>query len=83
MEFAKVCSVFDSMEETSSRLKLTELLAELFKEVNENEVKKLVYLCQGRISPPHTGIELGIGEKFAEQAICLASGATISEVEKT
>ncbi len=82
MEFAKICAVFDAMEETSSRLKLTELLAELFKEVNENEVKKVVYLCQGRISPPHTGIELGIGEKFAEQAICLASGAGINQVEE-
>ncbi|MDP3742473.1 MAG: ATP-dependent DNA ligase [Candidatus Micrarchaeota archaeon] len=82
MQFSKVCLVFDAMEETASRLALTDLLAKLFSETDKTEVKKLVYLCQGRISPQHTGIELGMGEKLAEQAISLASGAKAEEIEK-
>ena len=82
MQFSKVCLVFDAMEETASRLALTDLLAKLFGETDQTEVKKLVYLCQGRILPPHTGIELGMGEKLAEQAISVSSGATVEEIEK-
>ncbi|MFH1247397.1 MAG: ATP-dependent DNA ligase, partial [Candidatus Micrarchaeota archaeon] len=82
MEFSHVCIVFDTMEETASRLALTDLLAKLFAETDKSEVKQLVYLCQGRISPSHMGIELGMGEKFAQQAIALASGAKINDIEK-
>ncbi len=81
MEFSKVCRVFDAMEETSSRLKITDLLADLLKETDKSEVKQLIYLCQGKIAPSHAGIELGMGEKFAEQAISIASGASVEEVE--
>lgn len=82
MEFSKVCKIFDTMEATSSRLALTDLLAKLFEETHKSEVKKLVYLCQGIISPPYTGIDLGMGEKFAEQAIALASGSKLKDIEK-
>ncbi len=82
MQFSKVCLVFDAMEATASRLALTDLLAKLLGETDESEVKQLIYLCQGRISPQHTGIELGMGEKLAEQAISLASGAKVEEIEK-
>lgn len=77
-----MCVVLDTMEQTSSRLELTSQLAKLFEETEKNEIKQLIYLCQGRISPSHTGIELGMGEKFAEQAISIASGAKIGEIEK-
>ena len=83
MEFSKLCKVFDTLEETRSRLELTKLLAQLFEEVDKSEIKKVVYLCQGRISPAHTGIELGMGEKLAEQAISLASGSKVEDVEKS
>ncbi len=82
MQFSLVCSVFDTMEETTSRLELTNLLAKLFAETHKSQIKQLIYLCQGRILPPHAGIELGMGEKFASQAISIASGAKIQEVEK-
>ncbi len=82
MEFSRVCAVFDTMEQTSSRLQLTDLLAKLFQETEESEAKHLAYLCQGRISPSHTGIELGMGEKFAQQAISIASGTSVVEIEK-
>lgn len=83
MEFALLCSVFDEMEKTRSRLELTKLLAGLFEETSKSEAKKVVYLCQGRISPPHTGIELGIGEKLAEEAIARVAGISAKEVEKS
>ncbi len=82
MKFSKVCTVFDAMEVTSSRLALADLLAKLFEETDKNEIKKLVYLCQGVVLPPHSGIDLGMGEKYAEQAISIASGAKVEEVEK-
>lgn len=81
MEFSKVAAVFDAMEATSKRLEITDMLAKLFAEVNTIELKKIVYLVQGRIAPSHVGVELGLGEKLALQAISKVTGKSEKEVE--
>ncbi len=81
MEFSKVAAVFDTMEATSKRLEITDMLAKLFADVNTAELKKIVYLVQGRIAPSHLGVELGLGEKLALQAISKVTGKSEKEVE--
>lgn len=81
MEFSKVAAVFDAMEATSKRLEITDMLAKLFADVNTIELKKIVYLVQGKIAPSHAGVELGLGEKLALQAISKVTGKSEKEVE--
>ncbi len=82
MRFSELARVFRKMEETTSRLALTDELAKVFKEARPGEIRKLVYLCQGIVRPAHEGIELGMAEKLAVRSISLASGKGPEEIEK-
>ncbi len=81
MEFLFVARIFDKFEKTASRLAITGELATLFKAAGKSEVRELAYLCQGELLPPHKGIQLGIGDKLAQQAITIVSGKNESEIE--
>jgi DNA ligase-1 len=82
MDFRILAEAFEQLENTSSRLAMTDILADLFKQVGPNEIKKVIYLLQGRVVPPFIPVEIGMGEKFVEEAIALASGYKMPEVEK-
>lgn len=80
--FSDVVFFFKEIEKRSGRLEMTDLLAKLFKQTDEKEIDKLVYIIQGILAPPYEGIDLGMGERFALEAISSASGYTKDEVEK-
>lgn len=80
--FRDVAAVFDKIESKSGRLEMTDILAELFKKCNSDEASRLCYLIQGIIAPPYDGLDLGMGERFALDAIASATGYSKNEVEK-
>ncbi len=80
--FSEVSTVFAEIEKRSGRLEMTDVLATLFKRANSKEIGKLVYLIQGILAPPYEGIDLGMGERFALEAIASASGYGRAEVER-
>jgi len=82
MDFRELAETFDRLEKTSSRLEMMEILASLLSKADASNVDKIIYLLQGRVAPPYKGIELGIGEKLAMQAIARAYGVDVSEVER-
>ncbi len=82
MRFEDLAGVFDRLESTTSRLEMIDLLASLFSKADGSTARKIVYLLQGRVSAPYTGIELGIGERLAVAAISRAYGVDVSEVDE-
>ncbi|MBI5227960.1 ATP-dependent DNA ligase [Candidatus Micrarchaeota archaeon] len=82
LPFSRVAEVFFEIEKRSGRLEMTDVLAGLFKETSTQEIDKLVYLVQGILAPPYTGIDLGVGERFAIEAIASTTGYPKNEVEK-
>lgn len=72
MKFTELAQYFESLEETSSRLSLIDILAELFKKVNKQEVDKVMYLTQGRIAPFFAPVEIGIADKNVASALAMA-----------
>ncbi len=68
MKFKKLAEYFYKIEETSSRLQMTEILAELFKEIDADEIDKVLYLLQGRLAPQYIKIDFGLGEKMVVRA---------------
>ena len=80
MEFSRLAELFEKLSATSKRLEITDDLAVLLKESSKREVRHLVYLITGKIAPEHHGIELGLGDKLCAQAIVLASGKTLKEI---
>lgn len=81
MEFRKVAQYFDKIERASSRLVMTDYLAELFEIIPASDAKKVIYLLQGRIAPQFEAKEIGFGEKLIAEGIAKASGFTRVEVD--
>ncbi|MBU1120918.1 DNA ligase, partial [Candidatus Micrarchaeota archaeon] len=82
MQFRLVAEYFDRIEKVSSRLEMTDLLAELFNHVTAENMKEVVYLSQGKLAPNYESIEAGMGEKLLMDSIAKASGFTRNEIEK-
>ncbi len=73
---------FEQMEQTSSRIALTDYLVTLFKKTPADIIDKVTYLIQGKLYPDYEGIELGLAEKMVIRAIASSSGNDISQVEQ-
>jgi len=72
MKFSKLAVFFEKIEKTSSRLEITRLLADLFKELSPEEIEKTIYLLQGRVAPLYQATEFGVAEKTIIKSIVLA-----------
>lgn len=72
MTFTAVTHYFDKLEQTSSRLALIDILAELLKEVAPDEIDKVMYLTQGRVAPFYAPIEFGMADKTVAAALAQA-----------
>lgn len=64
MTFTSLASTFAQIESTSSRLAITELLAQLFDKLPASEITEAVYLLQGRVSPLYQRVDFGVAEKM-------------------
>jgi ATP-dependent DNA ligase len=68
------------MEETRSRLLLTENLVSLLKQTECKIIDKVIYLIQGKLGPPYEGIELGLAEKMAIRSLAQSSGKSLTDI---
>ncbi|MEM0020838.1 MAG: ATP-dependent DNA ligase [Fervidicoccaceae archaeon] len=83
MEFEILARTFDELERISSRIALTNALVDLFKQTPKEEIRKVVYLIQGRLWPDWKGLpELGVAEKLLIKALSMATNTKEEEVEK-
>jgi len=82
MRFRAVAEFFEKIEKASSRLVMTGFLAELLKQAQAPEIAKVVYLCQGQLAPSYEQVEIGMGEKFVEEAIAKVGGYGKEEVHR-
>jgi DNA ligase-1 len=82
MRFRAVAEFFERIEKASARLAMTDQLALLFNEAKPDEMKMVIYLCQGQLAPAYEQVEIGMGEKFVEEAIAKIGGYGKEEVHK-
>ncbi|MFH1750638.1 MAG: ATP-dependent DNA ligase [Candidatus Micrarchaeota archaeon] len=82
MHFLELANVFEIMEGTASRLRLTEQLADVYFHAKGPDVRHLTYLCQGILVPESLGIQLGVGDKLVQHAISRVSGKSIAQIEE-
>ncbi|MBM3209588.1 hypothetical protein FJZ40_04875, partial [Candidatus Shapirobacteria bacterium] len=80
MTFARLAWYFQKLEETASRNLMTEVLADLFKEAEPEEIDKICYLAQGRVVPLFVPLEFGMADKMVIKAISRGFGAEETEV---
>src|SRR6266576_3449255 len=81
LEFARLAHSFEKLEQTSSRLALIAILAELFRLIDSpDEIEKVCYLLQGRVAPFFEALEIGMAEKTVARAIAIAYHSTPEHV---
>jgi len=73
LKFSRVAELYEKIEHTTKRLEMTDHLVNLFKDTPSQIIDKVVYLTQGKLYPDYMGIELGMAERMAIDAISRAT----------
>jgi DNA ligase-1 len=81
MDYSTLADAYEALEQTTKRLEMVDILADLFARTPKEVIDRVIYLTQGKVLPDFYGVELGVGEKLAIRAIAQATGASASEVE--
>jgi DNA ligase 1 len=74
MKFFQVSQIFKQIEQESSRIAITKLLADLFQKATPHEAKILGYLTLGLLRPSYEGSQFNMAEKSALKVIALVLG---------
>lgn len=82
MEFARLASFFQKLEETASRNEMTAILADLLSEAELSEVDKICYLLLGRLGPLYEAVEFQLAEKMMMRIIAVATNLTPDEIKR-
>ncbi|MGC8567950.1 MAG: ATP-dependent DNA ligase [Candidatus Micrarchaeia archaeon] len=82
MLFDELAEYYKRLEEVSSRLEMVKILGELFKKVEKNEIKKVVYMTQGVLLPPFAGLEFGIADQIMIEALTISTGYSKEEIKE-
>ena len=81
LKFLELATVFEKIDNTTKRLEMTSLLVDLIKKTPPEEIRKVVYLLQGKLYPDYEGVELGLAEKLLTKAVAEVTGRTEKAVE--
>lgn len=72
MKFNELCVYFEKIEETPSRLEMTRILADLFHKISIDEIDRVLYLLQGRLTPLYEQLDFGLGEKMIIRSLIIS-----------
>jgi len=81
MKFIELANAFEQIDATTKRLEITDLLVDLIKKTPKEEIRKVVYLLEGRLYPDYEGVELGVAEKLLLRVAAEVSGKPEKQVE--
>jgi DNA ligase-1 len=82
MDYSILAETYEKLEGVSSKLKKTEILAELFSNTPAEELPKVVLLAQGIVYQKYLQLELGVATQMMIRAISKATGFKPDEVEE-
>lgn len=83
MKVRELANYLLTLEKTTSRLRITEILAEIFKKADIEEIDKLCYLILGNLAPPYRGVEFNLAEKMMIRVLGQAFGVSVEEVKES
>ncbi len=82
MKFKEFCEYLNKIEKISSKIDQTIILAEVFKKLEPEELKKAIYLLTCKVKPNYEQNELGLGEKHIIKSLSKITGYDSSYIEK-
>lgn len=69
MTFGKFAEYLEKLEGISSRLEMTRVLAQLYKEASPEDARLIAYLSQGHLGPAYRSPDFGVGDKMMLKAL--------------
>lgn len=81
MKFKDLSNYLKKLEKITSRNEMVIILAELFNQVDAEEIDKVIYLLQGRVVPLYENVEFNIAEKSIIKAISFTYGKDEKDVK--
>ena len=81
MKFFEVAEIFNKIEVVSSRLEITQLLADFFKYSEPEEAKQIAFLSLGELRPPYIFTQFNFAEKNAIKVVAKLLEMTEDEVK--
>ena len=82
MKFEQVAQYFDQLEQTSARLEMTRILAELLGKTASHEADIICNLSLGQLHAPHIGTKFNMAEKSVAKALALTLDVDELVIEK-
>lgn len=82
MYFDELAKYFEQLESATGRLKMYNLLGELFSQAGEEEVAEIAYLLEARLGPPFAAVNIGMGERMVAAAVGAATRKPEREISK-
>jgi DNA ligase 1 len=82
MNFDELTKYFERLEAIRGRLKMYNLLGELFSQAGEGEVAEIAYLLEARLGPPFAAVNIGMGERMVAAAVAAATKESERKVSK-
>jgi DNA ligase-1 len=81
MTFATFAEALEQLEQTSSSLKMIEVLGGLFNCLGPEEARAAAYLLKGKVAPDYEGTELGLAERSVMRAIAASADVPPGRVQ--
>jgi len=81
MLYSELVKIYQELERTTKRLKKTDIIADFIKNINEKELKNVIYLLEGRVFPEWDERKIGFSTRLIIKALSQCSGRSAKEIE--
>ena len=82
MYFSLVAQSFEKIEYTSSRIEMTQILAQLLTQASPEQASIIAYLSLGVLQPPYIGTQFNLAQKSLIPVIAKLCDITLEQVNK-
>ncbi len=82
MLFQELAQVYEQVEARSSRLEMTDILANFFRNVECASLPKVIYLTQGQLYPDFYPNKLGLADRLLLKTMVMASGMREEQIQE-
>ncbi len=82
MQFSDLVATLEKLEETDADLELVDILADLFRRVDEDHLPLVVTMVRGKTYAPWEPVELGVSSALAHRAVSKATGIESDQIEE-
>ncbi len=80
MLYSELVNIYKKLEKTSSKLEKTKIIADFIRELDDKNLRYVIYLLQGRVFPKFSEHELGVATQLMIKSISRASGLSESKL---